>query len=122
MVGAYIRQRRTELGMSLSDLAKRLSERGYIVQRQTVNHWETGRNNAPIESIQFRQALAAAFEIDLPEMLSDMGFSIPDSDRSPEALYVADLIDRLPNDGKELIVEYAQMMETRYLKKIALIS
>jgi transcriptional regulator with XRE-family HTH domain len=122
MIGEFLRKRRTALDLSLSDLAQRLSSRGYVVQRQTVNHWETGRNNAPIESIEFRNALAGALELDVNEMLREMGFPVNDSERSNEALYLADLADRLPEDGKELLIDYAQLLEHRYLKKMAVMS
>jgi transcriptional regulator with XRE-family HTH domain len=122
MVIGFLKKRRLELGLSLSDLAQRLSQRGYVVQRQTVNHWETGRNNAPVESIEFRQALAGALEVDLNDLSRELGFEITDSDRSHEALYLADLADRLPDDGKELLIDYAHLLEERYLKKTALMS
>jgi transcriptional regulator with XRE-family HTH domain len=122
MIGEFLRKRRTELDLSLSDLTRRLSLRGYAVQRQTVNHWETGRNNAPIENLEFRNALAGALELDVNEMLREMGFPVNDSERSNEALYLADLADRLPDDGKELLIDYAQLLEHRYLKKMAVMS
>ena len=117
MIGEFLRKRRAELNLSLSDLAKRLSDRGYVVQRQTVNHWETGRNNAPVESLEFRHALAGAFEMDMNDLAREMGFAVSESERSDDALYLADLADRLPDDGKELLVDYAQLLEQRYLKK-----
>jgi transcriptional regulator with XRE-family HTH domain len=122
MIGRVIKKRRTELNISLSELAKRLSDRGYVVQRQTVNHWESGRNNAPIESEKFREALASSLELDANEMLHNMGFAIAESERSHDALYLAELADRLPDDGRELLIDYAQLLEERYLKKTALMS
>jgi len=118
MIGEFIRNKRVELKLSLAELAQLLRKHGYAVERQTIGHWEVGRNNAPIASAQFRQALAAAFQMDLNDLIAELNLGVRDSERSPEALYVADVIDRLPEDGRELMVEYAHMMETRYLKKI----
>jgi transcriptional regulator with XRE-family HTH domain len=122
MIAEFLKKRRNELDLSLSDVAKRLSNRGYVVQRQTVGHWETGRNNAPVESLEFRHALAGAFEMDLNDLSRELGFVVSDSERSHDALYLADLADRLPEDGKELLVDYAQLLEQRYLKKTAIMS
>jgi hypothetical protein len=69
-----------------------------------------------------RQAIAAALEIDVNEMMSILDMVITDDNRSPEALYVASIVDRLPEDGREQMVEYAQLMERRYLKKMAVMS
>lgn len=122
MIGRFIKKRRTDLRLSLSELAQRLSHRGYVVQRQTVNHWESGRNNAPIESEEFRIALASSLGLDVNEMLQAMGFAINESEHSHEALYLAELADRLPNDGRELLIDYAQLLEQRYLKKTGMMS
>jgi transcriptional regulator with XRE-family HTH domain len=121
VVAGYIKKRRGELGLSLADIAGRLSERGYVVQRQTVGHWETGRNNAPIESKEFRESLAASLEVDVNEMLAQMEISSLTGDHSVRALYAAEVIDRLPSDYQEEIIEYLQMIERRYLKKTAVI-
>jgi len=100
----YINYRRHQLGLSLAQLAAKLSEFGYHAERQTISHWEKGRNNPPIDDRVFRQALARALEVDVNTMMSQMGFIVNQSDRSPEALLGADLIDSMPPDKRRLAV------------------
>lgn len=118
----FIKVKRGEKKLSLADLAKSLTLHGYSTQKASVWQWEQGLRNPPLEKVEFRVALAASFEMDVNDLMTKVGFVVSDDERSPEALYIAEVVDRLPEDEKEEIVEYVQMVERRYLKKTALMS
>jgi transcriptional regulator with XRE-family HTH domain len=118
----YLQKRRVELDLSLADVADRLARYGLIVSTSAVSAWGTGVRKPKLFSTEVRKAIAAALEVDVNELMSALELVETDENRSPEALYVADMLDRLPEDEREEIIEYVQMVERRYLKKTAAMS
>ncbi len=115
-ISEFLKARRQELRISQADLAMRLTLRGLGTTKASVGHWETERNNPPIEDPAFRVALASSLEVDVNEMMVALGFVITDSDRSNEARRAADIIDRLPSDARSLALDYLTMLENRFVK------
>lgn len=100
----YISHRRKELKLSLADLANLMTQNGYAVERQTISHWEHGRNQAPIHDQAFRHALALSLQVNQNDLVQMIGIIIPNSERSKEALYGAELIDSMvERDRKKAI-------------------
>ena len=111
---AFLRSRREELGLTQQDLADALANAGQETSYARVSHWETGRNKPPLEDTRFRQALATALELDVNEMMSILGFVVSNDDRSPNARLAADLIDQLPADAQEMVIEIIQTFHRKY--------
>lgn len=109
-IGEFIKKRRDELDLSLADLARIMTLNGYAVERQTIGHWERGRNNAPVANSRFRQALAVALHIDENEILDKVGFGLSEDDRSPEALRAASLIDQMSPEQRHLALRLLETM------------
>lgn len=110
----YIRQRRKALGISQAELANRLSHYGHDTVKTSVGHWERDRNNPPIEEETFRLALALALEVDINEMMQQMGFILTKDDLSDDAVLAAMIIERLPDDGRQLAIEYLHMLDKKF--------
>ncbi len=100
----FIRIRRDTLGLSLAALAERLTNAGYKAEKQTVSHWEHGRNQPPMESVHFRRALAWALETDVNSMLENIGYVSSQNNLTPEARRAAEIIDHLPDDKRKLAI------------------
>lgn len=115
-ISEFLKTRTSELGISQADLARELTLRGLDTTRATVGHWEAGRNNPPIEDPQFRNALASALEMDVNTMMVRLGFLITEAERSNEARRAADIIDRLPSEGKSLALDYLILLERRFIR------
>ena len=64
-IGARIRARREELGLSQAELARRV-----YVSRQTVGNWEAGRTLADVQSLVL---LAGAFGVTVDELVGRGG-------------------------------------------------
>jgi transcriptional regulator with XRE-family HTH domain len=118
----FFRARREELDLSLNDVVAKLARYNLVVSKSAVSSWNTGERQPKLMDRSVRNAIAAVLQVDVTEMMQAIGLAINDDDRSHEALYLADLADRLPEDGKELLIDYAQLLEERYLKKTALMS
>lgn len=103
-LGTFIREKRRELDLSLGDLAQRLQLHGYAVERQTISHWETGRNKPPLDSKNFRYALARAFSIDEMTILAEIGMITTAFTHSSEARYGADLIEHMNPDKRKFAI------------------
>lgn len=115
-IGDFLRKRLQDLDLSQADLARSLTLRGKSTTRATVGHWINGRNFPPLEDEDFRFALAASLELDVNQLLVEIGFTVVDTERSMEARRAADIVDRLPSDAKELALEYLDMLDRRYIK------
>ena len=114
----FLKHRRDELGISQAELADRLSERGEEASAARVGHWETGRNKPPLDDPKFRLVIASTLEIDVNEMMMVLGYVVTDENRSQEARRAADIVDRLPDDARELALDYLDVLERRYLKQL----
>lgn len=110
----FLRRRRLQLGISQADVADRLSSFGEETGHARVGHWETGRNKAPLENDKFRVALAAALEIDVNDMMADLGYIVADESRSGEAKLAASIVDELPADIRQLAIEQLRALQRRF--------
>lgn len=104
-IGEFIKTRRGELHLSLADLADLMTHTGYAVERQTIGHWERGRNKPPASDPHFRHALAAALHVDESEILDKAGFNLTDDDRSVEALRAASLVEQMSPEQRHLALK-----------------
>ncbi len=111
---AFLKNRRTALKMSQAELADELSLRGQETSSARVGHWETGRNNPPLEDPFFREALASALHMDVNEMMGELGFIVTETNRSQEALLAAQIIDQLPPLARELALDYLKYLEKKF--------
>jgi transcriptional regulator with XRE-family HTH domain len=93
VLGKTLRRRRDELGISQSDLARRLG-----VQQQTVSRWESGGSlPRPVRILQ----LAAELEVGHDDLLRSAGY-LPHADPPPIQQLFTGIFDRLPtlSDGE----------------------
>lgn len=114
MFKAFIKEQLEANEMSYADLAKALELQGYSVERQTIGHWATGKRKPPIGKDEFRRALAAALGISAEEMMVKLGWTLPNHERSPQALLAADMIDQLPEEVRDMAVELIDVLAKRY--------
>lgn len=112
----FLKRRRAELGLTQGQVAEGLSMRGYETSSGRVGHWETGRNRAPLEDARFRHALASVLQLDVNEMMTELGYVVFDSERSKEAQLAAEIVDQLPSDARLLALDYLQVLERRFSK------
>lgn len=106
----YISQRRKELRLSLADLATLMSQQGYNVERQTISHWEHGRNQPPLHDPIFRQALAIALQVNQNDLAQMVGLIVPNSERSKEAMYGAELIDSMADKDRKKAIKILESL------------
>ena len=111
----FLKQRRTELKLSQSDVAEQLSEKGQETGNARISHWETGRNKPPLEDAAFRKALASVLEIDVHTMLEKLGYVVEDDGRTIEAKMAADIVDQLSPEGRQLAIELLRSLEKRFV-------
>lgn len=109
-IGEYIKQRRNALKLSLADLARRLTDNGYAVERQTISHWENARNKPPIDSYSFRFALARSLEVSTNDIAMEIGLFSSDDDHTPEARRVAMLVDAMSADMRTKAVKIIESL------------
>jgi len=93
-----------------------LSQEGQETSYGRVSHWETGRNKPPLEDIRFRRTLAAILQIDVNDMMKQLGYEVSDADRSPDARKAADIIELLPEEARSLALDYLDMLKRRYVQ------
>lgn len=111
----YLPQRRKELSISQAELATRLSNLGQETSPARVGHWETGRNNPPLNEPLFRQALSIALETDVNTMMNKLGYVVTTSEISEDARRAAAIVDSLPDDAKGLAIDYLEVLLKRYV-------
>lgn len=91
-----------------------LSHAGYETSYARVSHWETGRNNPPLDDRGFRLALAAALGIDSNTMMIELGYVNIHQDMTVEAKIGAEIIEHLPAEGRELALDLLRSIQKRY--------
>lgn len=64
----------------------------------------------PLDNVEFRQALANIFNIDIKTLLKLAGYEVDSKPHSDEAERVAYLIDQLPPDKRNLAVRLIEEM------------
>jgi transcriptional regulator with XRE-family HTH domain len=112
--GQFIKRRRQELGLTQQTLSDRLAAYGFASSHSRVGHWETGRNEPPIDDRAFRVALASALEMSLNQMLHELGYEVSDDQRSTEALIAAGIIERLPPPVQRVALEQLRALEKQF--------
>lgn len=112
----FLKTRRKELDISQADVAELLTQKGEDTSPAKVGHWETGRNKPPIENGNFREALASALQMDVNDMMEDLGYVVHEDQRSKEAQLAAMIVDHLPEQGKQLALDYLQTLEKHFTR------
>ena len=97
-VGRNVRRYREEQGLNIGQLAERVSELGFPLERTQLSKIENGRTNVDVEKLL---ALATALDV-LPDRLL----------RDPDELDQA-ILDRLLNRWRDLMIE-SLVSETRF--------
>jgi transcriptional regulator with XRE-family HTH domain len=110
-VGEFLRNRRKELDISQEDLANKLTQLGQHATKQRVSLWEKGRNRLPVALPEFRQALAAALQMPVNDLMEQLDFIVTNDDRSVEARLAADIVDRLPPELRPLALDMLRALE-----------
>lgn len=65
-VAARIRELRTALGITVEDLAAKLTKAGYDVKPPTLYHWENGTREPALDAVPY---LAKALKVSVAELL-----------------------------------------------------
>jgi transcriptional regulator with XRE-family HTH domain len=110
----FLRIERVRNHMSQAELAARMTELGEETSAARVGHWETGRNTPPMDNQHFRHVLAIALRMGENEMLTELGYVLPEGQFSSKALYAAQIIDALPNEARDIAMEILEVLARRY--------
>lgn len=110
----FIKTHRIRLDLTQAELAELITLYGYNTSPQRVGHWETERNDPPMNNPFFRAALAQAIRMDINHIMTELGFTVDESDRSHEALLAAEIVDRLPPPAKQLAIDYLEVLQKRF--------
>jgi transcriptional regulator with XRE-family HTH domain len=110
----FLRNRRNNLGLSQQELADEISLNGYSTSKARVGHWETGRNRPPLELDEFRVALALALNMDIAELLDELGYEVSEHRYSSDARLAADIVDVLPNNARRLAIAYLKLLKNEF--------
>lgn len=110
-ISQFIKQQRASKKLSLKDMADVLERYGYKLERQTISHWEHGRNSPPMQDATFRRALAACFEMDVNDLMNAIGYVVQENDRSPESRLAAEIVERLPQNERQRAIIILQALE-----------
>lgn len=102
--------------MSYSDIARELSLDGFSVTKQAVHGWAKGTRRPDIQAKAHRQALCKVLKTDEASLLQLLGYETQNFDLSPKAMYVAQIIDRLPEDAQTLIVNIVEGVAKPYIE------
>lgn len=111
----FLRKRREALGLTQQKVADELSAKGYEASPAKVGHWETGRNKPPLNDPTFRRIMASVLQMDINQMMDDLGYIINSEDRSAEAQLAAAIVDDLPPDAQNLALDYLQLLQKRFV-------
>ena len=72
----WMKKRREELGISLAELAERLTDAGVSRTGAAIGNWESNDHVPLLSRPEHAQALADALEMDLSEMMVAAGFNL----------------------------------------------
>lgn len=100
----FLNKRKTELKYSLSDIADKVHQGGYEISVAGVGHWSTGRSVPDLSDYVIRTAIAMALQVDVNEMMEQLGYIVYEHARSKEAQLAAAIVDQLPDDKKRLAI------------------
>lgn len=110
-ISQFIKQQRGLKKFSLQAMADTLERYGYKVERQTISHWEHGRNIPPMRDATFRRALAASLDMDVNDLMNTLGYVVQEDERSPESRLAADIVERLPEHERQRAIMLLQALE-----------
>ena len=99
---SWLSKRREHLRLSQEELVSRLQLQGLDISRATFSHWETGRYSIPLDSPEFRRALAHVLQMTVREMMVAAGYEIEDAANSEAARRAAYIVDQLAPAQREL--------------------
>lgn len=117
MGAQWLRARREELHLSQDDLAARLQLEGLEVSRAAISHWETGRDQAPIENRKGLRALANSLDLTPAELLILAGVEPEEKIiQSDLARRGALIIDNLPPDAQKTAVDQLRALERLFTR------
>lgn len=105
----WLKTYRERLNLSQEDLAAQLQIRGINVARASVSHWETGKHLPPLHDSDFRRALADVLRLNVKTVLKLAGYDI-ETERSKEAERIADIVDKLPPDKRDLALRLIEQV------------
>jgi transcriptional regulator with XRE-family HTH domain len=117
MKHTWLKEQRERLGLSQEELAARLQAGGLDVTRATVSHWETGRYQSPLDSLQSLAVLAEVLQTSLDELLAVATADLQTREYSKVARQVAFLVDRLTPEGQQIALEQLKVLE-KYLRDV----
>jgi transcriptional regulator with XRE-family HTH domain len=115
-LGDLIKRRRKDLKLSLTDVAMLMADYGYAVNRNTVHHWETGRNDAPVANDLMVEALARTLEVDQYTVLQAAGVRVNTESRSADARLAAEIVEALPPKARQIAIEQLKVLLRTYYR------
>jgi transcriptional regulator with XRE-family HTH domain len=107
----FLRQRKEELQLSLSEMETQFNLRGYSVTRSSIATWILGTRKPPIKERKFLEALADIFKMSVPELLAGMGLMEEMQGMSPEAMRAAALIEQMPPNQRKMALKVLEAMK-----------
>ena len=110
MIAAFLKQRKDDLNLSLSDIETQLNLLGFNVTRSTVGHWMAGTRKPPLKDRKFLDALSTVYKMPIADMLDKMGLVDIAADMSPEARRAVDLIDHMPPEKRKMALDVLEAM------------
>jgi transcriptional regulator with XRE-family HTH domain len=105
----WLKTSRERLDISQEDLATQLQIRGFNVARASVSHWETGKHSPPLHDADFRRTLAEVLHLNVKTMLKMAGYDV-EIERSEEAERIADIVDKLPPEKRDLALRIIEQV------------
>jgi transcriptional regulator with XRE-family HTH domain len=100
-LGELIKRRREILKLSRADLSTRLEDRGIHFPQSTLRNWETGvRQSENDWNPNFLEALAEVLEMDVLEMLDELGFPVIPPGLTVDNLMLIQKLRELPEEKR----------------------
>lgn len=109
-IADFMRRRKDELGMSLSDMETQFNLRGYGITRASIGHWILGSRRPPVRDRRFLEVLAEVYKMSVPEILAGMGLMDEIEGMSPEARRAADIIEHMPPEQRKMALKVLEAM------------
>lgn len=111
-INTFLKRRKNELDMSLSEIEAKLALNGYQVTKGAVQHWVSGARKPPLKDRQFLEALSIVFKMTIPEMLEQMELveEAWPTTHTPEALEAANIIDTMPAAQRRKVVNMLEAL------------
>jgi transcriptional regulator with XRE-family HTH domain len=94
-----VRGKMTELNMSYSDLATRLSERGIETAKSTVGAWMIGRNEPPLAVIR---EIGGLLGMSISEIVGEDKFFI----RDPVLRQIVERLDSMTEEERRAVLKF----------------